>query len=354
MWLPRLAPSPVLDVERITSFDAFRSSRILGSGTSVPLQPRDFSVARASLAIPAGRIVLQRSFARQLDADMEVPGAALIIPISPNMHADINAQALKDRALDNSTLALFRDTVPCRVTEPHANSYVLLGLHSAMQTRGWMDFERGVELAGASAPLMERLQRILLAMIRYASDCGDAREFATLVKSMQESLLAALDGILVQEDAIRPRPRSFDHHRKLITRLDELIRDRPAAPLYSDELARNVGASVRTLQAATRAVHGMSLHQYLRLKRLWSTRCQLTTGLPGLTVQIVARANGFWHMGEFSRFYKATYGELPTETTARAARPTARDSLPENVFAVPSAPPASLVSAWTMLQSPQG
>jgi AraC-like DNA-binding protein len=347
MWLPRLAPSPVLDVERITSFDAFRSSRILGSGISVPLYPKDFSMARASLAIPAGRIVLQRSFARHLEADMEAPGAALIIPISPTMHADINAQAL-----DNARLALFRDNVACRVIEPHANSYVLLGLHSAMRTRGWMDFERGVELIRADAPRMVRLQHILLSMIRYASDCSDAKAFAALANPMQETLLAALDGILVEEEAVRPRPRSFDHHRKLIARLDELIRANSAAPLYSDELARGIGASVRTLQTATQAVHGMSLHQHLRLRRLWSTRCQLTTGLPGLTVQAVARANGFWHMGEFSKLYKATYGELPTQTTARAARPIAGGSLPEDVFALASVPAVPFVSAWALPQSP--
>ncbi|HLG79626.1 MAG TPA: helix-turn-helix domain-containing protein [Bradyrhizobium sp.] len=347
MWLSKLATSPVLDVEHITSFDAFRSSKILGSGTSVPLNPRDFSIARASLAIPAGRIVLQRSFARHLEADMETPGAALVIPISPGMQADINA-----RTLDNSTLALFRSNAPSRVVEPHANSYVLLGLHSAMRTRGWMDFERGVGFIRAAAPQMERLQRILLSMIRYASDCSDAKEFASLAKSMQETLLAALDGVLVQEESVRPRPRSFDQHCRLIARLDELIRENTAAPLYSDELARAVGTSVRTLQTATQAVHGMSLHQHLRLRRLWSTRCQLTIGLPGLTVQAVARANGFWHMGEFSRLYKATYGELPTETTARAARPIAGGSLPEDVFAVPSGLAAPVVPAWALPQHP--
>lgn len=347
MWLPRLAPSPVLHVERITSFDAFRSSRILGSGKSVPLS-KDFSAARASLAIPAGRIVLQRSFARQLEAEIGASGAALIIPISPTMHADINAQVL-----DSSTLALFRGNAPCRVIEPHANSYVLLGLHSAMQSRGWTDLQRGAGLIRAAAPHMERLQRTLLVMIRHASECSDARAFAALATSMQETLLAALDRILVQEDAIRPRPRSFDHHRRLIARLDELIRQCPAAPLYSDELACGVGASVRTLQTATQAVHGMSLHQYLRLKRLWSTRCQLTGGLPGLTVQAVARANGFWHMGEFSRLYRATYGEVPTQTTARAARPSAGDSLADDVFAVPFVPSAPFVSASAMPQSPQ-
>jgi AraC-like DNA-binding protein len=347
MWLPRLAPSPVLDVERFASVDEFRSSRVLGSGTSIALCPKDFLVARASLAIPAGRIVLQRSFARRLEGDMATPGAALIIPISPAMQADINA-----RGLDNSTLALFRDNVACRVIEPRANTYVLLGLHATMQTRGWMDFERGFELIRSTAARMERLQHILLYMIRCAADCTDAREFAALAKPMEETMMAALDSILVENEATRPRPRSFDHHRKLVARLDELIHESPAVPLYSDELARGVGASVRTLQTATQAVHGMSLHQYLRLKRLWSTRCQLTSGLPRLAVKAVALANGFWHMGEFAKLYKATYGELPTQTTARAARPNAGGDLPEDVFAVPSAPSAPFVSASALLRNP--
>jgi hypothetical protein len=173
------------------------------------------------------------------------------------MQADINA-----RGLDNSTLALFRDNVACRVIEPRANTYVLLGLHATMQTRGWMDFERGFELIRSTAARMERLQHILLYMIRCAADCTDAREFAALAKPMEETMMAALDSILVENEATRPRPRSFDHHRKLVARLDELIHESPAVPLYSDELARGVGASVRTLQTATQAVHGMSLHQY--------------------------------------------------------------------------------------------
>jgi AraC family ethanolamine operon transcriptional activator len=54
------------------------------------------------------------------------------------------------------------------------------------------------------------------------------------------------------------------------------------------------------------------------LKRLWSTRVQLMAGSSGLTVKAAALANGFWHMGEFSNVYKATFGEMPSETLARS------------------------------------
>ena len=63
-----------------------------------------------------------------------------------------------------------------------------------------------------------------------------------------------------------------------------------------------------------------SLHFYLRLKRLWSARCSLALGLPGLSIKRAAVANGFWHMGEFSRLYKAVFGELPSQTLMRSRR----------------------------------
>ena len=65
-------------------------------------------------------------------------------------------------------------------------------------------------------------------------------------------------------------------------------------------------------------VHGMSLHHYLRAKRLWAARKQLVSGSTGLTVKAAALASGFWHMGDFAKGYKTAFGETPSETLARA------------------------------------
>jgi transcriptional regulator GlxA family with amidase domain len=91
--------------------------------------------------------------------------------------------------------------------------------------------------------------------------------------------------------------------------------------LYSDDLASALGVSVRTLQTAAHAVHGVSLHHYLRLKRLWSARIQLMVGGGGMSVKAAALGNGFWHLGEFSRGYRLAFGETPSETLARSRRP---------------------------------
>jgi AraC family ethanolamine operon transcriptional activator len=62
----------------------------------------------------------------------------------------------------------------------------------------------------------------------------------------------------------------------------------------------------------------MSLHRYVRLKRLWSVRQQLATGSSTAMIKAVALANGFWHMGEFGSLYRNTFGETPQQTLAAA------------------------------------
>ncbi len=116
---------------------------------------------------------------------------------------------------------------------------------------------------------------------------------------------------------------SPDRYREIIARLDRAIEAMPSEPVYSKVLASRLGTSIRTLQAASRSVNGMSLHRYVRLKRLSAVRQQLSTGKT--SVKAAAISNGFWHLGDFARAYKEAFGELPSETRERALRAGSRD-----------------------------
>lgn len=110
---------------------------------------------------------------------------------------------------------------------------------------------------------------------------------------------------------------SRERHTAIIAELDAMVRAQsPSRPLYSKELAEQIGTSVRTLNSASVSVVGMSLHSYLRLTRLTRVRLQLSTG--AFSVKAAALANGFWHLGDFSRVYCRAFGELPSQTRARA------------------------------------
>jgi AraC-like DNA-binding protein len=314
MPLGRLKPSRVLGIERFSDFSQFRANEVLGLGTSTPLRPRDFSLSRAILPLQDGLFVLQRAFARRLEVDVGTDhGVGLVIPFC--FHSISNG-----REIDNATVSVVRGKVPVRSVEEHPNTYLMMRFNSDMRHRGWADYDSGLAFFRQADEPLARLRAAILNMFCLASGGNDPRQFEALNRPVQETLLACLDAALVPAGALAARRGSFNKHCKLIARLDEVVALFGNKPLYSDDLAAALGVSVRTLQTATHAVHGVSLHHYLRLKRLWATRIQLMTGSAGLSVKAAALGNGFWHLGDFSRGYRLAFGETPSETLAQGRR----------------------------------
>jgi AraC family ethanolamine operon transcriptional activator len=83
-------------------------------------------------------------------------------------------------------------------------------------------------------------------------------------------------------------------------------------------MAGELRISVRTLHTAMLKIRGMSLHRYLRLRRLWAVRGQLLAGDKALQIKACALSNGFWHLGEFAALYAAQFGEAPSIILARS------------------------------------
>jgi len=88
-----------------------------------------------------------------------------------------------------------------------------------------------------------------------------------------------------------------------------------AAPTVA-ELCRATGACRRTLQASFVDVLGFGPSRYLRALRLNRVRADLKR--EAASVSEIAVRWGFWHLGRFSADYRAMFGELPSETRARA------------------------------------
>lgn len=43
-------------------------------------------------------------------------------------------------------------------------------------------------------------------------------------------------------------------------------------------------------------------------------RRELASGGANSSIQCIASRAGFWHMGRFARYYRETFGELPSQT----------------------------------------
>lgn len=307
----QLTPSRVLSIEQFTEPDEFRAHEVLGGGRSTPLAPREFSFTRANLALPSGMFVLQRTFARRIEVEFGPhQGVGLVIPLS--LQGSING-----RDVDNSTVLVTRGKSPAEVVEQRPNSYLMLRLNSDMQERGWPDLRAGLQFIAVVEERMSALQALTLEMFRAASAVDDLGTYEALGRPMLEQFLSALDAAIMPDPLVRPSRGSHDRQVRLVLRLDELVATSGTAMPYSEDLARALGVSTRTLQIATRAVHGLSLHQYLRLKRMWAVRRQLLAAPSGLTVKAAAMAHGFWHMGDFSNAYRKLFGESPSVTLWR-------------------------------------
>jgi transcriptional regulator GlxA family with amidase domain len=77
--------------------------------------------------------------------------------------------------------------------------------------------------------------------------------------------------------------RCSARHREIVKKLDELVESwAPYRPLYSKELAEQIGVSTRTLQSAALEARDMTLHGYLRWKRLMAARQKLQHGTTGV------------------------------------------------------------------------
>lgn len=314
MPLSRLTASRLLRIERFSNFGEFRPHEVLGIGTSTPLQPDNASLSRAILPLPDGLFVLQRTFARRFEAEIGTPwGIGLSVPFS--FHTITNG-----RELDSSTIGVVRGTAPVESIAHGPNAYMMMRFNSDMRQRGWADYDTGLVFARSPDPVMARMRAAISSMFSLASDIDDPTEFEAIARPIQETLLACLDDTLVAAPMLAARRGSFDTHRKLMAQLDDIVAQAGGRPLYSEDLSRALGVAVRTLQLAARTTHGMSLHQYLRIKRLWSARVQLMTGAAGLSVKAAALDNGFWHFGDFSRSYRITFGETPSETLSRSRR----------------------------------
>ncbi|MEO3475473.1 helix-turn-helix domain-containing protein [Roseomonas sp. CAU 1739] len=137
-------------------------------------------------------------------------------------------------------------------------------------------------------------------------------------KAMAEDALRASVAAITDPAESDTAFRAVQRRVALVARAEELLAARMGEALYSEDLQHLLGVPMRTLHNAFIAVHGMSVHRYLRLRRLHMARAALRAG-PGSVshVKMAALDHGFWHLGRFAHEYRGLFGELPSETIGR-------------------------------------
>ncbi|MDM0073762.1 AraC family transcriptional regulator [Variovorax sp. J2P1-59] len=105
---------------------------------------------------------------------------------------------------------------------------------------------------------------------------------------------------------------------RLVKRAELFMRDHAHEPLTVADVARELGVSIRGLQAGFQSCRNYTPTAFLRSIRMHRARQGLLEADVCTTVTDVAIRNGFLHLGRFSALYKTCFGESPMQTLARS------------------------------------
>jgi AraC family ethanolamine operon transcriptional activator len=108
--------------------------------------------------------------------------------------------------------------------------------------------------------------------------------------------------------------------RDLVRLAEDYANSKQDISIRMVDLCRATKVSERTLQYAFQTCLGISPMNYLKRHRLHQIRQQLKEADPArkeTTVSSIASQYGFFHFGDFSKSYKAHFGESPSDTLRR-------------------------------------
>jgi AraC-like DNA-binding protein len=112
-----------------------------------------------------------------------------------------------------------------------------------------------------------------------------------------------------------PRDRTRNSYSDVVKSCEVRCLEANAERLSVADLCDVAGVSERTLQYAFQDILGLSPLTFLKRLRLHRARKDLCNSVERRrSVTEIATYWGFWHLGEFSRDYRACFGELPSET----------------------------------------
>jgi AraC family ethanolamine operon transcriptional activator len=319
MRLEAPAASPILDVISFSDIDQFRHGERLVGARSIPLGLKQFAAWRAVLRLPDCEIVLAKSFPRIFEGEYRCSGRSLFYSLREDASSVVNGVTVRaDNIVTANERWLFN------VVQHLDGLFASADFRDAGEIRGWPDGREGHQIYVAAAPAMSRLRSVTQALFDAASYSADDLDLPAARAGAQETLLTAADGVMFSGDfSVVSQPRSFSRHQAIVRSVDDLLISEPHTVFYSADLSKRLGITVRTIHNAFATIRGLSVHRYLRLRRLWAARQALSTSAPGTSVKSVALSHGFWHLSEFASAYRAAFAETPSQTVARARQHSA-------------------------------
>jgi len=103
----------------------------------------------------------------------------------------------------------------------------------------------------------------------------------------------------------------------LVRRAERFMVDSAETAITVSDVAAHLGVSLRSLQAGFRHWRETTPNAFLRRARLRLVRDELARSGADANVTTIALRYGFSHLGRFSAYYQAAFGETPSATLRR-------------------------------------
>lgn len=177
-----------------------------------------------------------------------------------------------------------------------------------------LEFERAVDMDTAKA---RHLRNLVEFLVQSLDENGLAIPQLALDELEQMMAMVFLYGVrnsashLLESDTRDIAPWQ-------VRRVEEYIEANWSRPITIEVLAEAINASARSIFKTFADHRGYSPMEFLRKVRLRQARSMLLNPNAVTTVTAVGLACGFINLGHFARYYHAAFGELPSETLARA------------------------------------
>ncbi len=163
-------------------------------------------------------------------------------------------------------------------------------------------------------PTLRRMVKLVIdaaksAALSIEARAPDRRRLAANAE-LTDAVLETLRSTQVPLDARRGRPRL--NNLRIVREVGHFVDRHLEQAVRIDDVCSAVGISATALQKITHEHLGMSLHQYLTLRRLHAVHAVLRDADPSESISSICSRFGIWDFGRFAARYRQLFGALPS------------------------------------------
>ena len=204
MLFKNLCGSAALNLERYSDIDHFRESERYAQAESIPLAVKNFSVLRASFAMPSCTLSLVRTFPRIIKGYELSRRLVIVVPMD-----DVSSVRVNGREIGQS-LILLNGSANCTVYEPEGRLVAILSICSAkFWLSGGRNSRRDIFCFGWAVIRLAHLRLLVRHVLEFAAKEPDAMRAEGILQDMQRTLFTTFDEVMchgeIQDPATRVR-----------------------------------------------------------------------------------------------------------------------------------------------------